>query len=373
MARRILIIGATGNFGRRIARRLALHNDATLILASRDSERAKEFAQRLRAGFPAAALESTAIDQACEDLASHIDRSGANVVIHTAGPYQGQDYRVARACIECGCHYVDLADSRDFVVNFSQLDGEAKRRDLLLVTGASTLPGLSGAVIERYKPEFATLEAIDISIAPGHRTPRGPGTVAAVLSYCGKAFDVLRDGSWQRVCGWQDWRILHYPHMRRRIGGACDVPDLALLPVLHPDLLSVRFHAALEAPWEQAALWSMAAFTRLGIVSHWSRMQGPVLRLGNLLQRFGSDVGAMHVRLRGRDARGAAMERCWFLTARDNRGPEIPAIPAVIVARKLAAGDLSDRGARSCYGLITLDEFKHEVGSPGFQYDLVRK
>jgi short subunit dehydrogenase-like uncharacterized protein len=44
---------------------------------------------------------------------------GAELVIHTAGPFQGQDYGVVAAAVAAaGAHYIDLADGRRFVCDF---------------------------------------------------------------------------------------------------------------------------------------------------------------------------------------------------------------------------------------------------------------
>jgi saccharopine dehydrogenase-like NADP-dependent oxidoreductase len=43
---------------------------------------------------------------------------GPALVIHCAGPFQNQDYRVALAALSCGAHYIDLADGREFVTGF---------------------------------------------------------------------------------------------------------------------------------------------------------------------------------------------------------------------------------------------------------------
>lgn len=50
-----------------------------------------------------------------------------------------------------------------------------------------------------------------------------------------------------------------------------------------------------------------------------------------------------------------------LLVAGSGDGPWIPAIPAVLVARKLALGQLPQRGAMACQGLFTLEEFFQEV------------
>ena len=369
--RKVLIIGATGHFGERISRRLARSVDAHILLASRCITRADKLARKLENEGTAARVSAIALNQDSESLAEDLRATGAYLVIHTAGPYQGQDYKVAKACIDSGCHYVDLADGRQFVVNFATLADAAKQASVLLVSGASTLPALSGAVIEKLRPAFASIGEIDISIAPGHQTPRGRGTVAAVLSYCGQPIQTLRNGKWTTVYGWQDWHWLGYPHMRSRIGGACDVPDLGLLPDLVPGLKSLSFHAALEAPWEQIGLWMMSLLTRLRIVKGWGKFTAVFQAISDRLIRLGSGTGAMHLRIRGVDASGKELARTWFLTARNNLGPEIPGIPAVIVAKKLLDGRLQERGARSCYGLITLEEFEQEVSELRFEYNII--
>jgi short subunit dehydrogenase-like uncharacterized protein len=74
------------------------------------------------------------------------------VIINASGPYQTQGYGVARACIEAGVHYIDLADARAFVTGISALNDEAQRAGVLVVGGASTVPALSAAVTDAHAP-----------------------------------------------------------------------------------------------------------------------------------------------------------------------------------------------------------------------------
>ena len=169
-------------------------------------------------------ISAAGLDQLSPDFGNELQNLNPDIVIHTAGPYQGQDYRVARACIQTGSHYIDLADGRDFVQEFDDLHEAAKRKDVLLVSGASTLPGLSSVVIDSLRDKFKSIQAIEISIAPAHQTPRGASTVAAVLSYCGMPFKVLVDGKWVTKYGWHDMRRYRYPDFGIRLSAACDVP-----------------------------------------------------------------------------------------------------------------------------------------------------
>ena len=355
MTARVVVFGSTGHFGARISRRLARRPGIDVVVTSRTLGKA----QSLAAGI--GRVTAAALDQDDAGLAQHIADLRADIVIHTAGPYQGQDYRVAEACIAAGCHYIDLADGRDFVTGFAALDSRAKEAGVILVTGASTLPGVSSAVVDKYRNEFSQIDEIAISIAPAHQTPRGAGTIRAVLSYCGLPFDTWQDGAWRTVYGWQDLRRQHYPALGRRLSGVCDVPDLALFPDFVPGVRTVSFHAALEAPWEQLGLWCMAWLTRWHIVRNWSRFVPTVSRWSRRLLRFGSVRGGMHVRLTGAGPMGQPRRKDWYLVADDNHGPEIPCTPAIIVALGIVDRRFALPGAYPCLGLFTIGDLLEEL------------
>lgn len=359
--KKIVVIGSTGHFGGRICRRIVGEHNTELIVSSRRLASARALADELSQLDPGASVSAASLDHAGPDFEEDLALLKPDIVVHTAGPYQGQDYRVAKACVRCGSHYIDLADGRSFVEGFDRLHEQACAQGVLLVSGASTLPGLSSAVINHLQDRFGAISEIEISIAPAHQTPRGSSTVEAVLSYCGKPFTVLVDGQWINMHGWQNMRKLRYPKLGTRLGGACDVPDLGLLPNYIAGCRTVTFHAALEAAWEQAALWLMASCTRLGLIRNWTRLTASFQWLSERLINLGSATGGMHIRLSGTDADQNALSVDWFLTAHQNHGPEIPCSPALVLARKLAAGKISKRGAFPCLGLFTLDEFDVEV------------
>lgn len=357
----VVILGATGNFGRRIATRLAGWHEGSLILAGRSKDAAMALEQELRALHPERTIETARIDQFSGKLATDLARLGAALVIHTAGPYQALDYRVASACIEIGAHYVDLADGREFVTGIGTLDQKARAANVLVVSGASTLPGVSGSVIEHYRSGFAQIDDIEICIAPAHQTPRGLGTVQAVLSYCGKPFEILEDGIRHITYGWQGVRVFRHPDLGARLAADCDVPDLDLLVSSVEGVRTVRFQASLEAWWEHAALFLMAGLTRVGVVNDWSRYARAFVAISDMLVRLGSRTGGMCIEIRGRGSSGEPRRVGWYLTARDNHGPEIPSTPAILITKKLVAGELGIRGAIPCLGLFTLEEFQREV------------
>ena len=370
---KVLVLGGTGQFGERICRRLAGLPDVDVIITSRSQSKADALARKIRAELHTVQVSAAALERDAASFEDDLRLLAPQVLIHTAGPYQGQDYRVARACIAARCHYIDLADGREFVTDIRSLDSVAKEADVLLVSGASTLPGLSSVVIKELQSHFSRIESIESSITPGHQSPRGQGTVAAVLSYCGRPFKTLRDGEWRTVYGWQDLRWQRYPALGRRLSAACDVPDLSLLPEFVPGVTTVSFHAALEAPWEQLSLWVMSWLTRMHIISDWSRHAQLVAAVGGRLMMFGSDRGGMHIRVAGIGKDGDSIAYNWYLTAERNHGPEIPCTPSIVLARKLLRGELDVRGAIPALNLFSISEFMDELSEFAVNIELVKE
>ena len=368
--KRIVVIGGTGHFGGRICRRLVAQPGAELTITSRSLSNAQSFVDELVAAGSVITINAAALDQSSPDFESDLLALRPDVVIHTAGPYQGQDYHVAKACIQAGSHYIDLADGREFVSGFAALDEDAKHNKLLLVSGASTLPGLSSVVVDSLRERFHTIEKIEISIAPAHQTPRGKSTISAVLSYCGMPVPMLIDGKWETRRGWQDLRRHRYPDFGVRLSGACDVPDLELLPIYVDGVDTVTFHAALESKLEQITLWAMGWITRAGIIRKWDRFVPVFQSISDRLIGFGSDVGGMHIEVSGRSRDDEPLSLTWNLVARQNHGPEIPCSPALLLARKLIADEISTRGAVPCLGMFSLSDFATELSDFDVQWQV---
>src|SRR5688572_26159476 len=132
----VLILGGYGNFGKRIARALVMSN-VPIVIVGRDRIKAEALAAEL------GALAKVAVFDANHELAAQLATLEPCAVINTCGPFQTADYRIAQTCIEQRVHYIDLADGRDFVTGITALDAEAKANGVSVISGASTVPGLS--------------------------------------------------------------------------------------------------------------------------------------------------------------------------------------------------------------------------------------
>lgn len=362
--KKVLILGGYGNFGKRIAENLSAMQNVTLFIAGRNADKADALCCRLRDAGAVADLVPTVLDIDAPDFAQQLLTLCPNVVIHTGGPFQGQDYRVPNACIAAGSHYIDLADGRRFVCDITELDSFAREKNVLVVSGASSVPGLSSAVIDQYYPEFSSLDSIDFAIAPGNQAERGYATVDAILSYTGHAFPTWVEGQWQQRYGWGNSRVLDFGSViGRRPTANVDIPDLELFPARYSEVKTVLFQAGLELPILHYGMASMAWLARKKWVKNWANYTRPIMRASRWFERLGTDIGGMRIVMSGTDRDGQSLSIEWRLTATDGIGPYIPTLSAIILAKKLLSDidALPQRGAMPCLGLFTVADFDDEA------------
>lgn len=356
--KRVLIIGGYGNFGSYIARTLAADPNISLLIGGRSKTQANAFAAELDAHNPASGC---VLDINC-DIESRLREILPDIVIHTTGPFQGQDYRVAHAAIAAGAHYLDLADARQFVANIGELDEAAKTAGVAVIAGASSVPCLTAAFMDRYRSWFGRLDSAEYGIAAAQATNRGLGTAAAILSYVGKPFTILSLGKQRRVYGWQGLHAVRYPELGRRLFGYCDIPDLDLFPLRYPELRELRFVAGHEVKLLHIGTWLLSWIVRLRIVRSLSPYAERLLRFSFLFDPLGSDKSGFHMFLKGPDKRGQPIEIRIFMIARQVHGPNIPCVPAILLAKRIAAGEEITPGARPCLDLVSLDQIMAAIG-----------
>ena len=363
-----LVLGGYGNFGTRICRALAGDSAIALLVGGRDAQRADALANELGGG-----ARGAPIDHAAPDLAAALRALGVELVIHAAGPFQAQAWRVAEAAAAAGAHYIDLADGRRFVCDFgAALDARFRAAGRTAISGASTVPALSSAVVDHLAAGWQHIHSIDTCIAPAQTAPRGEATLAGVLSYCGEAIEVWDQGRWQKQSGWARPVRVQFERIKPRRGALCDIPDLELFPARYGVTQRVMFRAALEVGLAQRVFAMLAALRAAGILSRPARLAALLNRFGDIFDFFGTALGGMVVRVEGRDATGQPARRAWHIAADDDHGPEIPCMAAILLARRLAQGrpDLP-LGAMSCMGLLPLDAFAPEFARWGMVCDTV--
>ena len=356
---KVLIIGGYGTFGSRLVELLKDEPNLKIIIAGRSRSRAKTlciiqtFAELVPAEFDRDG-----------DVEAQIGWLKPDIVIDASGPFQayGEDpYRVVRGALAAGADYMDLADSTDFVVGISQFDEAARAAGKVVLSGLSTYPALSGAVIRHLANGLNTVDRIAAGIAPSPYAGFGDSVIKGILSYAGKPVQIVRNGRVMRAPGLVDSRNYtitqpgKIPLFTRRFS-LVDVPDLKLLPQHYPRAGEVWFSVGTEPAWLLKLLNTFGELVRNKVLRSLSFL-APVI--GWVANRFhwGEHRGGMFVRLYGHDLDGNLCRRRWHLIGEGDDGPHVPVMAvAAIIARRLA-GQPTEPGARPADRELLLQEF----------------
>lgn len=354
---RVLIIGATGVFGSRLAERAALEPGLVLTLAAR---RAKPLAALAAQLGPA--VHTQMLDR---DTLTALDFAGQDVVIDAAGPFQASSLRVVEAAMAARVDYIDLADGRDFVAEVQALDPVARGAGVALVTGASSVPALSHAALDALTQGWSAIDHVSVGIFPGNRAPRGLAVVQAILSYVGRPVRLFLDGRWQDRPGWGLLHRAAIPGVGHRWASLCDTPDLDLLVSRYRPTRSAEFYAGMELSILHVGLWLLSWLVRWGMVASLRGASRPLLWMAQWLLPFGSDIGAMQASASGSDAAGQSVSADWTLRATGNRGPYVPVLATLAMLRRYRGGVKPSPGAYACSGILSLADFADDFAALG--------
>ena len=363
---KILILGGYGTFGGRLVELLAREASLTLLVAGRSLARAQAFVDA-RSDMAHAALVPIELDREAP-LDESLRRLAPHLVIDASGPFQAYGtnaYAAVEACVRNRVNYLDLADGSEFVAGIASLDGPARQHAVFAMSGASTLPALSFAVVrhvsQAHGEEIVPLE-IAAGIAPSPTARVGASVVRAILGYAGKPVALLRAGRATEGTALVDaMRCKIAPPggvpLRARRFSLVDVPDLQLAPASWPELRSVWIGAAPAPAVLHRAISALARLVQMRLLPTLE----PLSRLGHwacVRARWGEARGGMFVRVVGRRRDGREIERTWHLAAEGEDGPYIPSMAAAAIVRRCVQGRVPSPGARACTADLELADFE---------------
>ncbi len=354
---KILILGGYGVFGGRLAELLSDLPELELIIAGRNIGKARAFCDRYqgRVRVRPYSLDRLNIKDGLKELQP-------DLVVDASGPFQDYGagaYLVVSACIDTGVNYLDFADAADFVFGVSQFDERAKKAGIFVLSGVSSFPVLTAAVLRDIAKDM-DIVSVEGGIAPSPFAGIGLNVMRAVLSYAGSPVKLRRNGH-------DGFGIGLAESMRFTIAvpgrlplrsirfSLVDVPDLQVIPPEHKTMTNIWMGAG-PIPEILHRLLNLLAKARhifhLPSLAPLSQLFYVVLNL----MKFGEHRGGMFVRARG--LRGTqAVERSWHLLAEGNDGPYIPSMAIDAVIRKMLDGVKPAAGARPATHALELTDF----------------
>jgi hypothetical protein len=357
----VLILGGYGAFGGRVARLLCDEPRLTLVIAGRALARAEAFCTSLpgRAARVAAAVDRDG------DVFAAVAALAPQVLIDASGPFQayGADpYRVVRAALAAGAHYLDLADGSDFVRGIVQLDAAAKAAGRFVLAGASSFPVLHAAVLRHLARGVERVDSSSVGIAPVPYAGVGATVMRAIAGYAGKPLRIIRGGGASAAYALCETRRFTIAPpgcvpLAPLTYSLVDVPDLEALAQVRPEIQSIWAGAAPTPAFLHWLLRVFAHGVRLRLLPSLTPFAPAMHRVVNAL-KLGELRGGMFVEMRGVRADGNSITRSWHLVAEGDDGPSIPSMAAEILVRRVLEGAPPVPGARAAVHEIELSEYE---------------
>ena len=204
MKKKWLLYGANGYTGQLIARE-ARQRGLQPILAGRNDE-----------GIAAIATE-TGFDSLVFELEDGVAVSkalqGISVVLHCAGPFSATSQAMIEACLENGCHYLDITGEISVFANAHKQSEEARHADIVLIPGVGfdVVPtDCLAATLVRALPAATT---ITLAFESGSRM--SPGTAKTSIEGLAGGGCVRQDGKLKWVpLAWKT-REIQFKHGKR--------------------------------------------------------------------------------------------------------------------------------------------------------------
>jgi Domain of unknown function (DUF4166)/Saccharopine dehydrogenase NADP binding domain len=361
-ALRVLIVGGYGVFGGRLVELLQHDARLTLLVAGRSLARAREFCERHPAA--AARLEPVQFDRSAAD-AGTLAALRPGLVVDASGPFQAYGdsrYRLIESCIAGRVDYLDLADGSGFVEGVAAFDAAARDAGVYVLSGVSSFPVLTAAVVRRLSADMSQVRVIRGGIAPSPYAGVGVNVIRAIASYAGQPVLRTRDG--QRSNGHPFTESVPFViAVPGRVPLRCtrfslvDVPDLHALAREWPQASEVWMGAGPAPAALHRVLSALAWLVRLRWLPSLSAL-APAIHFVTNHVRWGEHRGGMFVVVRGLDGSGGELVREWHLLAEGDDGPLIPCMAIEAVVRKVLEGRPPTPGARTAIRDVELQDYE---------------
>ena len=361
--RKLIIIGGTGVFGRRLARHVITHGANVVdevIVTSRNERKAKALAKDLALDSNGRGVRGIGMDVRTS-LQSVLTSERPWAIVDCSGPFQSANHNVPRLAIESRAHVLDLADARDYLLGYHDaLNHLAKANGVVGLAGASSTPALSGAVVRELVRGWTRIDTINLAIVPGGRSEVGQSVLQAVLSYAGQPVPIWRGGQLQRTNGWTDARMIGVRGLGKRRVATAETVDAERLGARYNVANDVTFSAGLESVAEQRGLELLARLRASGLLPNLTAFARPLHAMRRLTRLTTGDSGGMVVQAFGLNQAGEDCRATWTLLAKDGSGLHVPVLAAAAALRRLAQGNVQF-GARLADEALTLDDILAEA------------
>ena len=241
-SKRILLVGATGYAGRKLADHLLTDTDATVILSGRNGASLDEMKSGLQAHDLAHRIELLELDAADFDIAA-LTEFDLLVNATAAGPHNAL---LIQACIERQADWIDMQMTNELLTPPPELQEKITRAGCCFVIQAGFHPGILAALVRYAAQQMDVMESAMVGSVIRDKTglPFTSGVTELVESFRDYKSEIYRDGHWQKL-KYADYPTIEFEYdFGKLLTYPVDMPEMRRLPGLLPDLAKTGFFVA---------------------------------------------------------------------------------------------------------------------------------
>jgi len=314
---------------------------------------------KLAARLADARLQTVAGDVTDAELVHRL-MSAAQVTVSAVNYWYNAD--LAAKAVAAGCHFLDLGGNNDIVAREFALTDQAAAADVAVIPDCGLAPGLAGILGHHLAVSLNRCENLRLRVGGLPMAPRPPLNYKLVFSVQGLINEyiepavVIREGEIKTVPSLTELETLHFPppfgemEAFQTSGGTSTLPQTLLGHVRNLDYKTIRYPGHCTR---------IRLLHELGLCDSEPRIingQKVVPRelLATLLEEKlhlpGTDAVLLLAVAEGWDENGCEVTRRIRIIDHQDTDHDITAMmrmtgfPAAIIARMLAAGDITARG-----------------------------
>jgi saccharopine dehydrogenase (NAD+, L-lysine-forming) len=239
---RILLVGATGYAGCKLAGSLLSDTDATVILSGRSRAKLEELQSSLHTPGLAHRIELLELDAADPDLAALPD---FDLLVNATAEGQ-HNASLIRACLEHQADWIDMQMTNELLRSPNELRETIERAGLSFVIQAGFHPGVIAALVRYAALQMDVMGSAIVGSVIRDKTglPFTSGVSELVESFRDYKSEMYKDGRWQKL-KYADYPKIEFEHgFGKLLAYPVEMPELRHLPELLPDLQTTGFFVA---------------------------------------------------------------------------------------------------------------------------------